>query len=156
MTMADRVVVMNEGRIEQAGSPEEVYEHPANPFILNFLGNVNLFRGRVHKGLARLGGMELSAPEHAAADDAPAVGYVRSHDIALERRPSDGASLEALIRDIHAVGPSVRVTVVLNGYGGAVEAELTRDVFETLALKKGDAVFVRPRNVRVFVEDYQI
>ena len=156
LELADRVVVMNEGRIEQAGSPEEVYEHPANPFILNFLGNVNLFRGRVHKGLARLGGMELSAPEHAAADDAPAVGYVRSHDIALERRPSDGASLEALIRDIHAVGPSVRVTVVLNGYGGAVEAELTRDVFETLALKKGDAVFVRPRNVRVFVEDYQI
>ena len=156
LELADRVVVMNEGQIEQVGSPEDVYEHPANPFILNFLGSVNLFHGRVHKGLAHLGGMKLAAPEHSSADDAPAVGYVRSHDITVERKPSNGTSLEAEIKDIHAVGPVVRVTVTLSGYEEDVEAELTRDVFENLALRKGEVVFVRPRNVRVFVEDYQI
>lgn len=49
LDVADRIVVMNEGRIEQMGTPEEVYENPASPFVYDFLGNVNLFHGRVHK-----------------------------------------------------------------------------------------------------------
>jgi sulfate transport system ATP-binding protein len=156
LEVADRIVVMNQGMVEQVGTPEEVYEHPANPFIMNFLGNVNLFHGRVHKGLAHLGGIELAAPEHAAADDTPAVGYVRSHDITVERKPSDNASLKAEVRHIHSIGPIVRVTLSLNGEHDTVEAELTREVFQTLVLKKGETVFVRARNMKVFVEDYQI
>jgi sulfate transport system ATP-binding protein len=147
---------MNRGRIEQIGTPEEDYEHPANPFILNFLGNVNLFHGRVHKGLAHLCGIQLDAPEYAAADDTAAVGYVRSHDMVVERKQGDDESLEARINHIHAVGPIVRVALTLRKNQDVVEAELTRDVFQTLALKKGETVFVRPRNVRFFVEDYQI
>ena len=67
LEVADRIVVMNEGRIEQEGTPEEVYEHPANPFVLNFLGNVNLFHGRVHNGRAQTGRLDLAAPEHATS-----------------------------------------------------------------------------------------
>ncbi len=156
LEVADRVVVMNEGRIEQVGTPEDVYEHPANPFILNFLGSVNLFHGRVHQGLAHLGGLALAAPEYATADDAPAVGYVRTHDIAIERTPSDHESVTAKVRYIHAIGPIVRVSLTLKESNVAVEAELTRDIFQKLSLKKGECVFVRPRNVRVFMEDYQI
>jgi sulfate transport system ATP-binding protein len=156
LEVADRIVVMNRGRIEQIGTPEEVYEHPANPFILNFLGNVNLFHGRVHKGLAHLCGIELDAPEYAAADDTAAVGYVRSHDIVVERKQGDDESLEAQINHIRAAGPVVRVALTLRENQDVIEAELTRDVFQTLALKKGETVFVRPRNVRFFVEDYQI
>ena len=66
LEVADRIVVMNEGKIEQAGTPDEVYEHPANPFVLNFLGNVNLFHGRVHQGQASLGAfssIRLNMPE---------------------------------------------------------------------------------------------
>ncbi|MGR5868822.1 hypothetical protein ACT7C5_18960 [Bacillus pacificus] len=55
---------MNEGRIEQMGTPEEVYENPASPFVYDFLGNVNLFHGRVHKGKLNVGSVELEAPEH--------------------------------------------------------------------------------------------
>jgi sulfate/thiosulfate transport system ATP-binding protein len=156
LEVADRIVVMNRGRIEQVGTPEEVYEYPANPFILNFLGNVNLFHGRVHKGLAHLGGIQLDAPEYAAADNTAAVGYVRSHDIVVERKHGSNESLEAQINHIHAVGPIVRVALTLRENQDVVEAELTRDVFQTLALKKGETVFVRPRNVRFFAEDYQI
>ncbi len=156
LEVADRVVVMNEGRIEQAGTPDEVYEHPASPFILNFLGNVNLFHGRVHQGTARLGGIELAVPQYAQALDAPAVGYVRSHDIAVERSPSDRESLPAEIRHIHAIGSIVRITLALTGSNVAVEAELTRNIFQRLALKEGEKVFIRPRHVRVFTEDYQI
>ncbi|HEY6008475.1 MAG TPA: sulfate ABC transporter ATP-binding protein, partial [Geobacteraceae bacterium] len=88
LEVADRVVVMNRGRVEQEGTPEEVYDRPATPFVFDFLGKVNLFHGRVHEGHASLGGMELASPEHAGAADSPAVGYVRSHDLELERSPS--------------------------------------------------------------------
>ncbi|MEN6438327.1 MAG: sulfate ABC transporter ATP-binding protein [Syntrophobacter sp.] len=156
LELADRIVVMNAGRVEQVGTPEEVYEHPVNPFILNFLGNVNLFHGRVHNGLACLGGIKLDAPEHRMAEDVPAVGYVRSHDLAVERIPADSGSLAAEIVYIQAVGSVVRVTLTTNGSRETIEAELTRDLFQTLALKKGERVYVRPRNIRVFVDDYQI
>lgn len=153
LEVADRIVVMNQGRIEQIGTPDEVYEQPASRFVLNFLGDVNLFRGRVHGGLAHVAGLSLP---HGAADGTPAVGYVRSQDIMVERHPVQDESLPAEIRQIHAIGPIVRVSLAVNGDAQDVEAELTRDVFQALALRKGETVFVRTRNVRVFVEDYQI
>ena len=62
---ADRVVVMNQGRVEQAGTPPEVYAHPATPFVYDFLGDVNLFHGRIEQGKAYLGSLEFEAPGHA-------------------------------------------------------------------------------------------
>ncbi len=156
LEVADRIVVMNEGRIEQVGTPEEVYEHPANPFILSFLGNVNLFHCRIDRGSAHVGEVCLSGAEYAAADGTAALGYVRSQDIVVERHQPDTESLTAFVRHIQAVGPVVRVTLAVKDNPEEVEAELTRDVFQKLDLKKGEMVFVRPRNVRVFVDDYQI
>jgi sulfate transport system ATP-binding protein len=156
LEVADRVVVMNEGRIEQEGTPAEVYDRPANPFVFNFLGNVNLFHGRVHQGLAQLGGIELASPDHAATNDAPAVGYVRSHDIEVERRPTDEAAVAATVRQIQTVGPLVRVGLELQNGGEPIEAELSREVADRLELRVGDKVFVRARKMKVFVEDYQI
>src|SRR5690606_14966670 len=65
LEVSDRVVVMNKGRVEQDGSPEEVYDNPANPFVYEFLGNVNLFHARVQDGVARIGNLNFSAPEYA-------------------------------------------------------------------------------------------
>ncbi len=122
----------------------------------NFLGNVNLFHGRVSQGQAKLGEMELSTPELAAVPDQPAVGYVRPHDLELGRNFSDNSSVEAAIRHIHAVGPVVRIELERGDTFETLEAELTRDVFQQLALQVGEMVFVRPRKYRVFVDDYQI
>jgi sulfate transport system ATP-binding protein len=145
LEVADRIVVMNKGKIEQSGTPDQVYEHPANPFVLNFLGNVNLFHGRLHQ----------ADGANAEAGD-KAVSYVRSHDIEIERSRQDSTALKAEIKHIQKLGPAVRVTLVIEGNGEFVEAELTRDVFQNLGLQQGEAVYVRPRQVRVFVEDYQI
>ena len=68
LEVADRIVVMNKGQIEQIGTPDEVYEHPANPFVMNFLGSVNLFHARVHDGEAHLG--PLPSPGALATPDA--------------------------------------------------------------------------------------
>jgi sulfate transport system ATP-binding protein len=145
LEVADRIVVMNKGRIEQAGTPDQVYEHPANPFVLNFLGNVNLFHGRQHQP-----DVTLHEPTETA------VSYVRSHDIEIERSQLDNSALRAEIKHIQKLGPAVRVTLAIEGNGEFIEAELTRDVFQNLGLQQGELVFVRPRQVRVFVEDYQI
>jgi sulfate transport system ATP-binding protein len=145
LEVADRIVVMNKGRIEQAGTPDQVYEHPANPFVLNFLGNVNLFHGRIHQ------------PDVVSkAGHENAVAYVRSHDIEIERSPQDSTALKAEIRHILKLGPTVRITLAIESNGEFIEAELTRDVYQSLGLQQGESVFVRPRQVRVFVEDFQI
>jgi sulfate transport system ATP-binding protein len=156
LEVADRIVVMNGGRIEQQGTPSEVYDRPATPFVYDFLGNVNLFQGRVHEGTAKMGGMELSSPEHAATNDVPAIAYVRSHDIEIERLPFDAGSIEAEVRYILSVGPLVRVDLALSGAAETIEVDLSRDVADRLELRVGEKVFARPRKMRVFTEDYQI
>ena len=156
LEVADRVVMMNEGRVEQVGTPGEVYERPANPFVYDFLGKVNLFRGRVREGRMRFGAIEMDAPEHAGTADAPAVGYVRSHDIEVRLHPEGGASIEATIRHIHAVGPVVRLELARRGTGDPIEAELSRERYRKLEVKVGDPVFLVPRNIQVFVDDYAI
>jgi sulfate/thiosulfate transport system ATP-binding protein len=156
LEVADRIVVMNNGRIEQQGTPSEVYDRPATPFVFDFLGNVNLFQGRAHQGTVQMGGMNIPSPEHAASDNAPAIGYVRSHDIEIERLPFDASSLAAEVRYILSVGPLVRVDLVLSGAAESIEVDLSRDVADRLALQVGEKVFARPRKVRVFTNDYQI
>jgi len=155
LEVADRIVVMNNGKIEQEGTPSEVYDSPATPFVFDFLGNVNLFRGRVHEGRAQMGGMDLSAPEHAETNNAPAVGYVRSHDIEIEREPADANAVQAVVRYVLSVGPLVRVDLEMAS-GERIEVDLARDVADRLGLEVGEQVFARPRKVRVFTDDYQI
>jgi sulfate/thiosulfate transport system ATP-binding protein len=157
MEVADRVAVMNTGRIEQVGTPEEVYDNPANPFVYNFLGNVNLFHGRVSAGRIRVGDMEVEAPQHTGASDAPAIGYARPHDMEIDRDAPEGEGfISVTILHIHAVGPVVRLQLRRSDTGETVEAELSKDRYRQLALKVGEPAYVRPRHLKVFVEDYSI
>jgi sulfate/thiosulfate transport system ATP-binding protein len=156
LEVADRIVVMNNGKIEQQGTPSEVYDRPATPFVFDFLGNVNLFQGRVHEGMAQMGGMQLLAPEHAATNNVPAVGYVRSHDIEIERLAGDASAVQAEVRYILSVGPLVRIDLLLTGAEASLEVDLSREVADRLDLRVGEMVYARPRKMRVFTEDYQI
>ncbi len=156
LEVADRVVLMNEGRVEQVGTPEEVYDRPASPFVTDFLGNVNLFRGRVREGRMRIGEVEVEAPGHAGAQDAPAVGYVRDHDFEVEVRRGDEASIEAVVRRVHAIGPVVRLALARRDTGDPIEAAIGRERYRRLGVRAGDSVFLVPRNVQVFIEDYSI
>ena len=153
LEVADRVVVMNHGQIEQIGSPDEVYESPANPFVMNFLGSVNLFHARIHEGEAHIG--PSSAPV-SAAQDAATIGYVRPHELDIVRHRNGSPTVEAVIRHIHAIGPTVRVELARRDNGELMEAEITRERFGELALKTGEDVHVKPRKLQVFTEDYSI
>ncbi len=154
LEVADRIVVMNQGRIEQIGTPDEVYESPANPFVMNFLGNVNLFHARIHDGEAHLG--PLPSPGAIATADVPSVGYVRPHELDIARHRNGTPTVEAVVRHIHAIGATVRLELERSDNGGPIEAELTRERFQELDLKTGEQVHVKPRKLQVFTEDYSI
>jgi sulfate transport system ATP-binding protein len=152
LEVADRVVIMNEGRVEQIGAPEEVYDHPATPFIYHFLGNVNLFHGRIHEGRARLGDIEIEAPEHADAQDIPAVGYVRPHDLEVARYRNGTPAIEAVVHHIQRIGPLVHLELTRQDTGELIEAELSTERYRDMQIKEGEQVFVTLRKLKVFVQ----
>ncbi len=151
LEVSDRVVIMNEGRIEQSGTPEQVYEAPATPFVYGFLGDVNLFHGRIHQGRVNIGESELEAPEWAGSPDQEGIAYVRTYDVEVGPAPAlANGSLEAVVRHVRAFGPIVRVELDLVQDGRTIEAHIPRARFDQLKLSKGQRVYASPTNVRVF------
>jgi sulfate/thiosulfate transport system ATP-binding protein len=138
MEVADRIVVMNEGRIEQVGTPDEVYDHPASPFVLQFLGDVNLFRGRLGH-----------APGGVAPDD---VSYVRPHELDLVAEP-DGRTFEARLSQVLTLGPLTRLEFEHDGRYLDVELPRARwlQLRDALGLSPGVQAHLRPRRVTRFV-----
>jgi sulfate/thiosulfate transport system ATP-binding protein len=122
MDVADRVVVMNAGRIEQTAPPRELYDHPANEFVMSFVGPVN-----------RLGDT-----------------FIRPHDVELLLEPN-GSTQEAMVQRLVHLGFEVRVELVRDD-GEAMSAQLTREQVESLELQHGQIVYVRPTRQTVFTD----
>ena len=167
LEVADRVVLMNRGQVEQIGSPQQVWDHPASPFVYGFLGDVNLFHGRAHEGEVLIGadhhGVRLASPEHSTAQDAKAFAYVRPHDLEVQRYTpegpgaSGGKGIIATLDRAIVIGPMARLE--LTRQDGAhqddnaiIEAQLPSQQFRELGLKEGDTVVLTPRHARVFVD----
>ena len=150
LEVADRIVVMNEGRIEQVGTPDEVYQHPATAFVYKFLGSVNLFHGRVHEGRAKIGGLVLDAPEHAEAKNAPAEAYARPHEIEVLRDSGGEAAIPAILHRAIPVGPRIRLELGLEDGDQPIEADVSREAWGDLRAVPGDRVFLRPRRFKLF------
>ena len=169
LEVADRVVVINQGKIEQSGSPQQVWEHPASPFVYGFLGDVNLFHGRAHEGLVHLEGMQIDSPEHQAAQNAKAFAYVRPHDLDVERySPGAGLDAEGRPRGIVAqlsraivVGPIARLELIPTddhkpadnaSPESLIEAQIPAQQFKEMGFKEGETLVVTPRRARVFLD----
>ncbi len=146
LEVADRIAVMNAGKIEQFASPEEVYERPANPFVFRFLGNYNLFHAR-HDG----------APHpHDETETAAPVTFVRPHDVEILRENPDGSAIAAKVTHIGFAGAAVNIELVRHDDQQSIDAELTNQAYRDLGLKQDDEVFIRLRNSHSFYEDYAI
>jgi sulfate transport system ATP-binding protein len=150
LEVADEVVVMSKGRIEQIGTPTEIYDRPATPFVYRFLGNVNALPVQVRNGRAALEGLELVCAS-GGNDSGPGTAFIRPHDI--EVRPESAEGLAARVRHLSVLGPVVRAELAVGDT--ALEAELTRDEHDRLNLAPGSAVRVGIRSARLFVEDAQ-
>jgi sulfate transport system ATP-binding protein len=146
MEVSDRVVVMNQGRIEQVGTPDEVYDHPATPFVLRFLGDVNLFHGRPGNAAHSPGG----AVADSAADD---VHYVRPHELDVVGT-ADDTTWSAELSQALTLGPVTRLEFKRVD-GSVVDVELSRARWQqlrvTLQLQPGSRAFLKPRRVTRFV-----
>ena len=139
LEVADRIVVMNGGKIVQTGTPEEVYENPASPFVFHFLGDVNLFHARMEQGRV-----------HVAAAPSEVSAYARPHDVELSREPIDGESFEVTVARVQGIGPTVRIELRRDGSEETIEAEITRERQRALSLRPGDRVHARPGHLSVF------
>jgi sulfate transport system ATP-binding protein len=149
LELADRIVVMNEGRIEQQGPPDEVFERPATPFVMNFLGSVNIFHGRVEDGKALLGPIAVDYPEHSGATPQPATGYARPHELDLSRT-EDGGGLWATLDAVSATGGIVKLDLS-DPDGRLIRVEIGRDAYAALAPRAGERLYITPRTLRVFL-----
>ena len=149
LEIADEVVIMNNGKVEQVGTPQEVYDRPANPFVYQFLGNVNVLRAQA---LAEAGA------HHARAATLQADGqvYVRPHDIEVLQHSPDAPGIPAVLRYVHAAGPQARLTLEQIRSRELVEVEISRSELSSLNLKVGDLACLRLRQAHSFDEDYVI
>lgn len=138
LEVADRVVVMNKGRIEQVGTPEDVYHNPANVFVLNFLGNVNLFHARTEDS-------NLAAKAKKM--------YVRPHELSVTRHSVSSNSIKTVIAFINPAGSVVKIDALAVD-GQLVQAEISQAEYKNLKLLKGEEVFLTPKTV--IYSEYEI
>ena len=154
LEVADRVVVMNEGRIEQNGTPEDVFHHPATEFVMQFLGHVNLFRGRIESDHAVFGPWALQNAG-GAEDGQEARMFVRPYDLDLHTEDDGRPAMKAIVTRIQAAGPTAKFELI-DENSQPIRVEMPHDRFRAMNVSKGDQVFVSLKDSRVYVEDYVI
>ncbi len=142
MEVADEIVVMNKGKIEQIGSPAQIYDHPATPFVMSFIGAVNVLAS--HSSIFENNGFNEIHPHV----------FVRPHDVVVETEHTPD-SIPAIVKRLIHLGWEVQVELSLED-GQIVKAVFTRDRFEQLKLEPRQQVYVRPKEARSFPLDYAI
>lgn len=141
MEVADEIVVMNKGKVEQVGTPAEIYDHPASAFVMSFIGPVNVLpsTSRIFEG-----NFESTHPEV----------FLRPQDILVDTSPN-GSSVPARVSRIIHLGWEIQAELSLDD-GQVVTAHLTRDRFDQLNLQPQQRVFVKPKDAKAFPLYYSI
>jgi sulfate transport system ATP-binding protein len=161
LEVADRVVLMNAGQVEQVGTPQQVWDHPASPFVYGFLGDVNLFRGRAHEGELHFHGGQIESPELADAQHAAASAYVRPHDLDVQRYAPGASGIVVKLARAIVVGPVARLELLPAdgsnpaenaGSDPVIEAQIPAQQFREMGLREGETLVATPRKARVFLE----
>ena len=163
MDLADRVIVLHRGRVEQIGTPAEIYDHPATEFVASFVGATNVLRGEVRGGQAEMGALRVDAPpgEH---EGRAVTAIVRPHDVELSGRMEEAPGAETTesaavatgrIERMSRVGYMVKIQLELSD-GQPLTVELTRERVAELGVSEGDFVLVNLREAKIFVQDYAI
>jgi sulfate transport system ATP-binding protein len=142
MEVSDEIVVMNKGRVEQVGSPAQIYDQPATPFVMSFIGPVNVLPGSSH--IFRGNEFETAAPEV----------FLRPQDVILDTKPN-GISAKAKINRIVNLGWEVRAELVLDD-GQIINVVLQREVYDQLSLKPQQQVYIQPKDAKSFPLAYSI
>jgi sulfate/thiosulfate transport system ATP-binding protein len=154
LEVSDRVVVMNQARIEQVGAPEEVFHHPESEFVIDFLGNVNVFHGRINQGQAVLENLRVKLSDQ-VPDGEHANVYVRPNELTIDRTSIGSASFDAVVTRINRAGVNAKLSLATHAKE-EIRVDITMEQLLELNLQTGEKVFVHPTKARVFVPDYSI
>jgi sulfate/thiosulfate transport system ATP-binding protein len=151
LAIADRIVMMNRGRVEQIGTAREVYEHPRTAFVASFLGPVNVLRGVARPGAIRFAdGLEVETPDLAPSGEEAVYAYVRPHEIDVVRLRNGHRALPAVVHRLLTLGPRVKLEATLAGSTQTVSVSLSRERADELGLAEGEAVHLHLRDLKVF------
>jgi sulfate transport system ATP-binding protein len=146
LEVSDQIVILNKGRVEQTGSPAEVYDKPANPFVYGFLGNVNLFHARLDQGVLRL--------DPGTGGNAEEVSFfVRPHDVSISLSNEDGRGIPATIRGRRILGGRVRVELTTGQGGKEIEAEIDKKQWNDLERQNPEQVYVIFHGAKIYSKD---
>jgi len=151
LEVADSIVVMNKGQIEQVGAPNEVFQNPATEFVMKFLGDVNVFHGRIHDDRG------VFTDEHKGGDESVRL-LVRPHDLDIRLSPGDGVSLPAKVYRVLTIGPLVKIEL-LNSQNQLIQVQIPHETYQMTPVKAGQEVYLVPKSSRVYGEgvvDYAI
>jgi sulfate transport system ATP-binding protein len=157
--VADRVVVMNQGKVEQVGAPADVFEHPANDFVMRFLGHVNVLDAELDDGQARIGDVIVATDVPAGVaigahgGDTRGRVYVRPHELDVARVPAAGALAARVVR-VTPLSGGLKVTLSVPALGSQLRADVDWERGTALALRDGDDVFLSLRRARVFADGH--
>jgi sulfate transport system ATP-binding protein len=157
--VSDHVVVMHEGRVAQAGTPREIYDRPATPFVAAFVGGANVLHGQMVDGrvsVGSVGSLSVSSIAAAVPDGAAVSAYVRSHDVTLTK--ADASAPEVAVAHVERMawlGGYVKLSLKLPD-GSPMTVQMPKSEIETLAIVEGDRVLANLREAKVFAEDYSI
>lgn len=155
--IADKIVVVNQGRVEQIGSPQEIYENPKSAFVAGFVGPVNILRGKMEAGKAKVGQFEFDV-SHAPGEGQSAVeALIRPSDVVLAK-PSGENLPSGRVKRISFLGWGIKIDIVLKD-GQLLTVHLTKERLQELQLKEGQEVYIQPTDAKVFAQkaqDYSI
>jgi sulfate transport system ATP-binding protein len=147
LEVADRVVVMNQARIEQVGTPQEIYDRPATAFVHQFLGKSNALSVNVAEGRATVGNLDVLAP---LGTEQPLTAYVRPHNVDLSRHRNGTPAIPVRVQHVNAAGPIARLELIRTDNGEELSVELPREEHAALGLVAGEEAFAKLRKVQVF------
>jgi sulfate transport system ATP-binding protein len=147
LEVADRVVVMNQAKIEQIGTPQEIYDRPATAFVHQFLGKSNALSVDVAEGRATVGNLDVLAP---LGTEQPLTAYVRPHNVDLSRHRNGTPAIPVRVQHVNAAGPIARLELIRTDNGEELSVELPREEHAALGLVAGEEAFAKLRKVQVF------
>ena len=150
LEVADQIIVMNKGNVEQIGSPREVYEKPATPFVFDFLGQANRFEGQNNAGTIQIGEDRIHLDSLRNAPSGDVIAFARPDELRIHAQPQDNAIQATFVRELWIAGKVV--AELHDRQGKLIEISLTSEEAKLHQFRPNQTVWLSPSNLHLFAK----
>ena len=148
LEVADQIIVMNKGNVEQIGSPREVYEKPATPFVFDFLGQANRFEGQNHNGIIQIGEDRIQVPQAKDSPQGDVIAFVRPDELTIHAQPTENTFQATFLREVWIAGKVV--AELQSRQGNLIEILLTPDEAKRHQFRPNQTVWLSTNTLHLF------